>query len=268
MALPIGSSDRFRGSRDEEGAYHTYYVWQGKNNLGTPFYDRQGLCQAEKKQPVTMSFGGAPKCPKCTKSVYMAEEVKCAGKSFHKACFTCATCRKSLDATTVSEHDSNVYCKACYTKQFGPKGYGYGVGAGTLAHTGGDVNTLLSSGEPMSDDSTSIPVEIMSQSEMAAESSGIQPRNVGYVPQPPKISTGGAEFCGKCNKTVYQAERAIAAGRVWHKKCFLCSSCNRTLDSSTLQDKDSQLFCNPCYKKNFGPKGFRGGVAGGMEHTT
>lgn len=41
-------------------------------------------------------------------------------------------CRKNLDSTTVAIHDAEVYCKSCYGKKYGPKGYGYGQGAGTL----------------------------------------------------------------------------------------------------------------------------------------
>lgn len=41
-------------------------------------------------------------------------------------------CRKNLDSTTVAIHDEEVYCKSCYGKKYGPKGYGYGQGAGTL----------------------------------------------------------------------------------------------------------------------------------------
>mmetsp|Transcript_37065 Transcript_37065/g.68429 ORF Transcript_37065/g.68429 Transcript_37065/m.68429 type:complete len:281 (-) Transcript_37065:208-1050(-) len=77
-------------------------------------------------------FGGAPKCPRCSKSVYKAEEVKAMGKSWHKSCFTCAACRKGLSSTNVCDAKGEVWCRACYGKNFGPKGYGFGGGAGIL----------------------------------------------------------------------------------------------------------------------------------------
>ena len=50
----------------------------------------------------------------------------------------CATllsgvCNKMLDSTTCAEHDGKVYCKNCHGKKFGPKGYGFGGGAGALS---------------------------------------------------------------------------------------------------------------------------------------
>ena len=42
-------------------------------------------------------FGGGAKCPKCGKTVYMAEEVIGAGQKWHKMCFKCTECNKMLD---------------------------------------------------------------------------------------------------------------------------------------------------------------------------
>jgi len=80
-------------------------------------------------------FGGAAKCPRCDKSVYMAEEIVGAGKKWHKSCFTCKDCNKRVDSTTVNDKEGEIYCKGCYGKNFGPKGYGYGGGAGALTRT-------------------------------------------------------------------------------------------------------------------------------------
>lgn len=44
-----------------------------------------------------------------------------------------AKCNKLLDSSTFTEHDEEMYCKSCYGRLFGPKGYGYGVGAGVLS---------------------------------------------------------------------------------------------------------------------------------------
>ena len=50
-------------------------------------------------------------------------------------CLRCALCGKSLDSTNLNEHEEEIYCKACYGKSFGPKGFGYGIGAGALQMT-------------------------------------------------------------------------------------------------------------------------------------
>jgi len=48
-----------------------------------------------------------------------------------------AACNKMLESTTVAEHDGSLYCKSCHGKNFGPKGYGYGQGAGVLSMDSG-----------------------------------------------------------------------------------------------------------------------------------
>ena len=85
----------------------------------------------------------------------------------------------------------------------------------------------------------------------------------------PKI--GGGDICARCGKTVYLAEKKQAAGQVkynvmytivrsrfewgtnktkfltdfqsFHALCFTCGVCNKKLDSTTLTEKDGEVFC-------------------------
>lgn len=44
-----------------------------------------------------------------------------------------AGCSKTLDPGALQENNNNPYCKNCYGKEFGPKGYGFGGGAAGLS---------------------------------------------------------------------------------------------------------------------------------------
>ena len=80
-------------------------------------------------------FGGGEKCTRCNKTVYDAERSNGPQGPYHNACFTCLSCNKTLSAITLCDKDGEIYCQACYGREFGPKGYGYGVGAGALSNT-------------------------------------------------------------------------------------------------------------------------------------
>ncbi|CAG8478413.1 2213_t:CDS:2 [Dentiscutata erythropus] len=75
-------------------------------------------------------------CPRCTKAVYAAEAVMGAGIKYHKLCLRCETCSKLLNSTNITDRDGKLYCSSCYSREFGPKGYGYGGGAAFLTTEG------------------------------------------------------------------------------------------------------------------------------------
>merc|ERR1712137_157950 len=105
----------------------------------------------EKKSKMPFVPVEIPKCPKCAKSVYAAEERVAAGPKFHKQCFKCNLCNKMLDSTNANEHQGELFCRVCHARKFGPKGYGFGGGAGALsmdtgAHLG---NTECVSNKPV-----------------------------------------------------------------------------------------------------------------------
>ncbi|KAH8084867.1 hypothetical protein BXZ70DRAFT_563539 [Cristinia sonorae] len=67
-------------------------------------------------------FGGTPICPRCSKSVYAAEQIMGPGRRlYHKPCLACMTCGKRLDSYNLVEHDQEPYCKTCHVKNFGTR---------------------------------------------------------------------------------------------------------------------------------------------------
>ena len=74
-------------------------------------------------------WGGADTCPRCDKSVFIAEMMRAAGQTFHKSCFTCALCNKRVDSSMLCEREGEIFCRNCYGKNFGPKGVGFGINA-------------------------------------------------------------------------------------------------------------------------------------------
>jgi hypothetical protein len=90
-------------------------------------------------------------------------------------------------------------------------------------------------------------------------------------PAPPSSANktfGGAPKCPGCGKAVYHAERVVGLGNVdWHKACLRCSLCKKTLGSvADIADRKGEIFCNACYARLHGAKGFRG-ATGGTMHT-
>ncbi|KAH8922273.1 LIM-domain-containing protein [Atractiella rhizophila] len=69
-------------------------------------------------------FVDAPKCYKCEKTVYAAEQViGPANKKYHKSCLVCVVCSKRLDSLALLEHNGQPYCKlhhAAATLSHGP----------------------------------------------------------------------------------------------------------------------------------------------------
>ncbi|KYB28123.1 Muscle LIM protein Mlp84B-like Protein [Tribolium castaneum] len=164
-------------------------------------------------------------CPRCGGYVYAAEQMLARGRAFHKTCFKCAVCNKGLDSVNVSEGpDKDIYCKVCYGKKFGPKGYGYGQGGGTLQS------------------------DCYAVSDAAPKTTVI---DTACIKAPP------GQGCPRCGGVVFAAEEVLAKGRPWHRKCFKCKDCTKTLDSIIACDgPDSDVYCKTCYGKKWGPHGY------------
>jgi len=74
--------------------------------------------------------------------VYFAEKVTALHKDFHKRCFKCKTCSKTLEPGKFSDRNDEVYCKSCYGTLFAASGYG--SGGQSFRGTGGTGQVELS----------------------------------------------------------------------------------------------------------------------------
>ncbi|XP_045175885.2 cysteine and glycine-rich protein 1-like isoform X1 [Mercenaria mercenaria] len=187
-------------------------------------------------------WGGGDACPRCKKQVYFAEEVRAVGKKWHKMCLSCAKCSKMLDSTSCTDHEGEVFCKACHTKMFGPKGYGFAGGASGLSMDTGKYGEV-----------TRENVSSFSQAQAAP------------LLENGTNKFGGGELCAACGKTVYFAEKIMGGNSTYHKQCFKCAACKKGLDSHTMTQRENDVFCKSCYSKHFGPKGF--GFGSALQHT-
>jgi len=84
------------------------------------------------------------KCPTCTKTVYFAEKVTALHKDYHKACFKCKACSKTLSTGSFSDRDNEIYCKSCYSALFTQSGFGHGGSTHSFRGTGGTGKVELS----------------------------------------------------------------------------------------------------------------------------
>jgi len=79
-----------------------------------------------------------------------------------------------------------------------------------------------------------------------------------------KLNDSAQAGCKRCGYRVYDAEKMMAAGRNWHKRCFSCFVCKRHLDSTTVNDgPDGEIYCRSCHSGKFGLKGYGFGQGAG-----
>jgi cysteine/glycine-rich protein len=213
-------------------------------------------------------------CTRCMKSVIHAEEIQAVGKIWHTNCFLCANCNKRLDSINVTHKDGEAFCKLCYANLFGPKGYGYAMGAAGSFSVSDTLNSSSQISTPRNistltnrlhdsyvsetKQGTTKYTPYLAQSRYSSSSKG---RAKSPSARVNKISIPaykanyrfesfryGDDICGRCQKKVYVTENVSGAGteKPWHQSCFKCKKCDKRLDSISVQTYEGEVYCVAC----------------------
>merc|ERR1739846_216271 len=210
-------------------------------------------------------------CPRCNGKVFEAERMVTRIGSFHKSCFSCIECNKKLDSVTVCEGpDNEIYCKSCYSFEFGAKAR-FRPRAGRMnrarsvpsifANNTDDVlaratvETWVIKGEKGDGDCCKkcYCVKYGPQS----RSSDVDHKLIDLSTI--KIEEGQpGKNCPRCGGAVFDNEAVACNKTLLHKKCATCFICEKKLQTNSIYQEKDEFYCDGCYSRKFAPVGYRG----------
>lgn len=187
-----------------------------------------------------------------------------------------------------SERQGEPYCKSCYGKLFGPKGF-----IGGSANFNSYIDSTTSQQSESAIPPPPPPRQVVTNDWSAASSEvpALSPQNSGRIVNDRNlrafdsdtsqgvfategmVSATRGKFvatpsnkCAKCTKSVPMPEERRACDLYWHIDCFTCgglqtNGCKKKLTLDGYTSRGSDPYCRACYNRLFGAKGFVGGSA-------
>ncbi|KAL0382085.1 UNVERIFIED_CONTAM: LIM domain-containing protein WLIM2a [Sesamum calycinum] len=169
-----------------------------------------------------MSFiGTQQKCKTCEKTVYSVELLSADGVSYHKSCFRCSHCKRTLKLSNYSSMEGVLYCKPHFEQLFKESG-------------------------SFSKNFQSLPLcsyflQLFIQTRLPSKTAG--------------MFSGTQDKCATCGKTAYPLEKVTVENQSYHKSCFKCSHGGCSLSPSNYAALDGILYCKPHFSQLFKEKG-------------
>lgn len=80
-----------------------------------------------------------------------------------------------------------------------------------------------------------------------------QSSDVYYI-HPSTSTSGESSICKMCNKGAYPMEKVTLGKSVYHKSCFRCSECGKSLTLETYNSHEGDVYCKPHFRLLTEPK--------------
>jgi len=216
--------------------------------MSGPVVETQGkryhpACHDELKKSNNANKHG--NCAGCVKPITDGKPVEALDKKWHPQCFKCASCNAGFpDGSFVEGSDGKPYCNKC----------GGDGDSETNDVTWGPTDKCGGCPKPLGGVVTKVMGKYWHQGCFKCTKCGAGFTS-GYFPfkdmpycEPCLAEVSGAERCSKC-KGVLEGELIKTHNMCWHKKCFLCVTCNKGLTKDDALIKFSKPYCKMCHSK-------------------
>ncbi|XP_037047443.1 four and a half LIM domains protein 2-like isoform X2 [Bradysia coprophila] len=177
------------------------------------------------------------KCEKCNKIIGIdSKNLSHNGKHWHKACFKCNKCRKSLVDKQFGSKEDKIYCGKCYDSQF--------------ASTCDACKEIICFG------TKKMEYKARQWHENCFTCSGCKVfiGKSSFFPKEQEIYCSAcyeekyATKCVKCN-SIITSYGVTYRNKPWHRRCFTCTTCKTYLSAKHFTSHDENPYCAECFGK-------------------
>ena len=225
-------------------------------------------------------------CPRCGGKVFEAEKIPTKSSLFHRSCFSCYLCNHKLEPSTYIDGPNNeIFCKTCYNREYNSNVKNkFTEKKGVKAEQGDKEACLNCFNKVFMVDrvlagngvyhkyclSCNNCKTALNQSNIIAgpvskiyckncydSLYGVRGRSGSIAGKLPNGAILADEDdpnrCPRCSGKVYDAEKVITSNGPFHKECFTCYGCDRSMNQKTCNSgQDGEIYCIHCYSEEFG----------------
>jgi len=181
----------------------------------------------------------ANNCDECGKIIGIdSKDLSYKEKHWHEACFVCAKCRTSLVDKQFGSKADRIYCGSCYDAQFATRCDG--------------CNDVFRAGMKKMEYKTRQWHEKCFVCCTCKNPIGTK----SFIPKEHEI------YCAKCYEDKFATKcikcvKVITQGGVtyrnepWHRECFTCTNCSKSLAGQRFTSRDDKPYCADCFGELF-----------------
>ena len=171
-------------------------------------------------------------CEVCKEKIGAGEhQLSCDDHHWHENCFKCSSCEIKLDSEDFLMHENKVFCSECYSNNFGEQC---------------DRCKQVIKGKLITANKKHFHLECFVCADCAESLTGRKfYKRDSSLYCAPCYDKNFAVACAKCTQYV-RTQGLRCKDKVYHKDCFLCTTCGKSLVSCSVVARSGGVYCHAC----------------------